>query len=250
MISTNGQRVLCSHEKFFDGLFIFFILASLTACSSPDAVNDKIIKDPYPLIKEHLCEPSEQGEAKQLALDLFKEAEQLRAKGDDINSVPIWRNIIEIDPNFNCAIYELAQALRRIGEYDDAIHHYDSAIGKGPTPWYYFYSRGAAKYLAGYYQDAVIDLSPAIALNPGEPTIYDLRADSKIMQNNYIGAFDDIELAIAKGGLYPKVLKTRGILYAMRKEWNHACSDWQTIISNYNQSNEHKAANDLLREYC
>ena len=57
-------------------------------------------------------------------------------------------------------------------------------------------------------------------------------------------------MAIEKGGLYPSVLKKRGIVYASKKEWNLACDDWQEIINNYDYSNEHDAADDLLRDYC
>lgn len=230
--------------------YVFYIVLLLLACSNQNTVNKKINKNPYPLNKEHLCGLSEQGEAKQIALDLFQKAKRLSIKGDDRNAIPIWRNIIKIDPNFSCAIYELAQAYRRIGEYEEAIFHYNSAIKKGPSPWFYFYSRGAAKNLAGYYQDAVVDLSSAIALSPEETTIYDLRADSKMKLKNYTGAFEDIELAIAKGGLYPSVLKKRGILYAMQNEWNLACSDWQAIISYYDQSNEDKSVDDLMQKFC
>ena len=228
----------------------FGVAILLVACSLPEKGRGEVVKDPYPLNETHLCEPSEQGESKQVALDLFQKAKGLRVKRDDQNAIPIWRNIVEIDPNFTCAIYELAQAYRRIGEYDEAIYHYNSAIEKGPSPWYYFYSRGAAKNLAGYHQDAIVDLSSAIALSPEETTIYDLRADSKMKLKNYTGAFKDIELAIAKGGLYPSVLKTRGILYAMQQEWDLACRDWKLVIGSYDYSAEHESASILLEEYC
>ena len=83
-----------------------------------------------------------------------------------------------------------------LGQYNDAIKDYDTAIRLNPNDAYAFYVRGWSKARIGQYNDAIKDYDTAIRLNPGYTFTYCNRGWSKAQLGQHNEAIKDYDTAI------------------------------------------------------
>ncbi len=86
--------------------------------------------------------------------------------------------------------------LAAIGEHDDAIQYFDSAIKLGVELAFVYKQRGASYQLLGHYEDAISDYDESIRLNSDDVIAYYKRAASYYALQNYAAAIADYDAVI------------------------------------------------------
>ena len=84
----------------------------------------------------------------------------------------------------------------QLGQYNDAVKDYDTAIRLNPNDAYAFYVRGWSKARLGQYNDAVKDYDAAIRLKPNDAFTYHSRGWSKAQLGQHSEAIKDYDTAI------------------------------------------------------
>lgn len=92
------------------------------------------------------------------------------SQGRDSEAIDELRRAVEIDTKFYQAHFELASALERVGELDEAVREYKVAEPGYRDDGRYFYRLGLTYFRLGLKEEAKESLSRAVALAPGSPS--------------------------------------------------------------------------------
>jgi tetratricopeptide (TPR) repeat protein len=111
-------------------------------------------------------------------------------------AISVYKQVIEIEPNFACAHHNLGFAYYKLGDFDEARHELQTSINLNPQNAYFHYTLGLLLHDYPEFEAAIDSFSQAISLNPE----------------------------------YIEALYERGILYDKLKRFEEAKKDFETIL--------------------
>ncbi len=99
-------------------------------------------------------------------------------------------------PNLPCAYYNRGNAKDSLGQTEDAIVDYDTAIGLNSSDPIAYFNRGNAKISLGQTEDAIVDYDKAIDLDSSYASAYFNRSSAKAQLDRIDEARLDCEMAL------------------------------------------------------
>ncbi len=127
--------------------------------------------------------------------------------------------------HYNCGI-----AYAAIGNFDEAIEHFDNAVALNSRLASAYYNRGNAKDELNQLEEAILDYDIAIRLRPNNPLIYSRRGASKSRLGLHSESMQDHNESIRINPSSAQAYTYRGISYAADGNHFDAISDYNTAI--------------------
>ncbi|MHA6326844.1 tetratricopeptide repeat protein [Roseivivax sp. CAU 1753] len=129
-------------------------------------------------------------------------AEALRAEGKTDAAVEVLESLAETHGNLPVVQSTLADFMRRLERYDDAIAAYSRAIDAYDAPeteqWFLYYARGISHERSGAWDKGEADFRAALELNPEQPQVLNYLGYSLVEHQIKLDeALDMIERAVA-----------------------------------------------------
>ena len=133
------------------------------------------------------------------ALLLFQQANFLFSLGQFDQAIQLYSKIINRDPNFDGAYNNRGNAYKDKGEYDKAIADYNMAISLKPDYAEAYNNRGEAYNTRGEYDKAIADYDKAITLNPYNALAHCNRGEACLYMQLWEQARKDLQTARDRG---------------------------------------------------
>src|SRR5689334_13280375 len=174
--------------------------------------------------------------------DLMREAFPLHERGDAAGAERLYRQILQVDPDYADAHYLLGRIAQDRGLLDDAQRHVQEAIRCNPREPTFHHTAGQIHYARGQFSDAIARLEAVRELDPAVDCHTDLGcAYEKV--GRFADAVREFEQAVALApesplalNNYANSLKDRGrveeAIPVFRKAKNLA-PDNHDLFSNY-----------------
>lgn len=123
-----------------------------------------------------------------IAGQLLKQANRLKRSGRLDEAITLYHQVIEINPHFAWAYYNLGDALVKQGKLYEAVALYSKSLEFNPNSAWLFYSLGEAFALQGDLASTIEYLQKAIEINPNFYKFYNFLAFILADNNNLNGA--------------------------------------------------------------
>ncbi|MCM1985177.1 tetratricopeptide repeat protein [Lyngbya confervoides] len=146
--------------------------------------------------------------------DLVKQADQLYVQGQFAQAIEQYSQALNLYPENAYALYNRANAWRRMKKDTEAIADYTAALRYNPTHAFSFLYRGEIYAALGETEKAVADFSAGLRLTDQNPALYVARAHAYSKLGESEAAKKDMRRAI---DLYEKQGKERQATLLKRK---------------------------------
>ena len=128
-------------------------------------------------------------------------------------------------------LFQQANFLQMIGQFDQAIKAYSGAIATSPDDAAAYNNRGIVRGYTGDYEGAIEDFNRAITLKPDYPNAYNNRGNVYRRTGDYGGAIADFNRAIILKPDYPEAYNNRGSAYSGKGDYDQAIVDYTRAIA-------------------
>ena len=172
--------------------------------------------------------PASEQEKRRLVTLLFEQANFLLMIGQFDQAIKAYSVVIESNPDDAEAYNNRGIAYSDKGDYDQAIADYDKAIELKPDDVKAYNNRGIIYAEKSEYKQAIADYDKAIKLKPDYAEAYNNRGNAYRKKGNYDQAIADFDEAIALKPDYAVAYSNRGIVYLLLQQWEQARKDLQT----------------------
>jgi tetratricopeptide (TPR) repeat protein len=115
---------------------------------------------------QKLSQATSQVKKQSWEMQLFNQGNELLNKGNFVEAINVFTQLIEILPHFIYAYLYRATSFYKLKDYESAIADYNQIIALDPKNADSFNNRGLMYYLIKEYDRAIVDLNQAIALEP------------------------------------------------------------------------------------
>ena len=103
---------------------------------------------------------------------LMEKANQLRHSGELEKAVELYRQVVEVNPNFSWGYYYLVETLSNLGQYHEAILTLEKAVNLNPNSAIIHHQLGEFLQANNFLLDAIECYSKAIQINPDRTESY------------------------------------------------------------------------------
>ena len=98
--------------------------------------------------------------------ELFALALEKAKTGDIEKALPMWQEVVSIDPNFAPAWHNLGSAFAHLNRLTEAIEHFDKALAININDYLSWNDRGNALFRLERWQEAIISWDRVIGVKP------------------------------------------------------------------------------------
>ncbi len=119
----------------------------------------------------------------------------------------------------------------RLGNFDQAIDDFTSALNLDPTSADALKNRGLTYKKIGQSKEAFGDFTRALRLQPRSPELYNLRGAAYLDDRQYSAAIIDFTKAIGLNQDYTKAYINRGKAYQYTRKLDSAAADFSKVIA-------------------
>lgn len=102
-----------------------------------------------------------------------------------------FESAVILEPDSAEALYDLALALEKLGQTNEAIDIYDRLLATDPEFFNAWYNRGRLKLLKGEYNKAIEDFNRALEIEAISANVVNEIGVAHFRQNKYIEAYND-----------------------------------------------------------
>jgi protein O-GlcNAc transferase len=127
--------------------------------------------------------------------------------------------------------YNMAEALRTIGRFDDAINHYRHALALAPNFSAAYGNLGSALMLQGKVEDAIAAYQRALAIEPAQPVVQNNLGAALHQQGKVDDALAVFERALATNPSYADALLNRGNLLFELGRYEEARDTYDRVLA-------------------
>ena len=142
-----------------------------------------------------------------------------------------WIYIININPNYTNALYNLGVTKSESKDYEEAIDYYNKTIKIDPNYADAYNNRGIVKRQLKNYRGAIYDYNKAIKLEPSNATAYYNCGNAKLELKNYKGAIDNYNKAIMIEPNTSIAYYNRATAKLKLKNYEGAMNDYNKVIN-------------------
>ncbi len=146
------------------------------------------------------------------------------------NSITLWEDVNEKNPNVIVAYYNKGNAYQAKGELKKAIDAYSSAAKLNPKHLGAFSNRGICKAQLNDVKGALNDFNTVVKVDSNYANVYSNRGNAKVMLKDDNGALADYNRAIQRNPNHKDALFNRGLIKNTLKDYNGAILDFDKVI--------------------
>lgn len=150
-----------------------------------------------------------------------------------IADLKLW---LESDKNNMAAYQDVANSLRDLGKYDEAIEIIDSAIAIEPDNAENFVIRSDLNVNRKKYDEAVEDANKALKLDRKLFVARLTRAEALLMKNKLDDALEDVNQVLDDEPLLVAGIELRSRILTAKGDFSAAIEDMKTLSDNYPES--------------
>ncbi len=150
------------------------------------------------------------------------------------NSITLWNDVLNKNPNLYQALYNRAAGYIYEGEYDKAICDYNLLLknaSTGNSTGSIYNNRGYAYYKKGEYDRAIKDFNEAINIRSDFSSAFNNRGKVYIDKGDFNRAILDFDRAINIDGNYMDAINNRGYAYYKKGEYDKSILDFNRALS-------------------
>lgn len=160
-------------------------------------------------------------------MDLMKQAENFKENGDYNRAIKSYTEILEVEPNYQDALFHRAITYYSMEKNDLALVDYNKLLELNPNyDRAAYYNRGVIYFYAKRYDAGVSDFNRYIQSEPDESAGYFWRACCYRKLENYNAAITDYTKAIELNPNYTEAYVHRGIAYNDSGQYEKAIVDY------------------------
>jgi tetratricopeptide (TPR) repeat protein len=164
---------------------------------------------------------------KQIVKEILNQA---KAKQDLRETIALYTQAIEIDPNNASVYFDRGNAYYNLGDYNTAIDDWTQAIKINPKLAEAYYNRGVAYADLGDYNTAIDDWTQAIKIDPKNTRAYNNRGYAYYNLGDYNTAIDDWTQAIKIDPNNANAYNNRANAYEKLGDTDKAIADYTQAI--------------------
>ena len=146
-------------------------------------------------------------------------------------SVDIYSDLIELNPDEGRYLTLRASAWWALGKADKALEDFDRAIEIGYEASHAYSSRGLFHAAMGKFDDAINDYNKALEVDPGEIAPLINRAAAQMSKGEHTEAINDYTLALEKKPDNVSLLRQRAIAWKASGDLDNAIRDFDSILN-------------------
>lgn len=166
------------------------------------------------------------------AYALVKQGDKRMVLGDAENAITAYDTAIRLKPDFAAAYTRRAGAKSASGDYEGMVRDLDAAIHLGQDHVHNYINRGVAKRNLRHYSAAITDYDTAVHLDPKYAATYLNRGNAKLDLGNHKMAIEDYDTAIH---LKPKDA-ILAVAYFKRADAKSRAGDTKGAVDDFNQA--------------
>ena len=165
---------------------------------------------------------------KGIAEKIYNEANQSIRRGDYEGATERYEDVLELDPNFFRAYFQLGFINTKLGEYDTAIGYYEQAVAAAPSFSKGWFALALALQRNGDYDKALECLDHATSADTSYAKAYAQKGTIYLRQGDYSSAELEYKRAIETDPGYAKPYEDLGKIYISRKDYSKAVNTLST----------------------
>lgn len=171
------------------------------------------------------------------ALDHLASGISLYNSKDYTDAIDEFVKCIKLDPHKTEAYHFMGKSFEAKGEYNKAIHTYNTALKFEPKTETDYLTMGVILLEdLRLYKEAIDDFSRALEYNPNNIKALNYRGAAKILTSDEKGAVLDFNKAISLDSNQADAYSNRAIAYYDLNEYELALKDFQKAIKNHPDS--------------
>ena len=166
-----------------------------------------------------------------VAKNYFNSGNQSYKRGDLEGALLYYDNVLEVDPAFYRAHFQIGVIQSKMGNKDFAVESYESALSVNPQFYKAYFALGLAKNSSGDTDGAIKAMESAININPGYDKAYGAMGNIYINAKDFDKAKKSLNMAITVNPNYSKGYSNLGIIYIEEKNWQQAVSSLEMAVT-------------------
>lgn len=161
----------------------------------------------------------------------YNEGNKLVRRGDYEGAEDYFNKVIEIDPAYYRANFQLGYLNYKLGDYDLALEHYSKTVEKNPAYSKGWYALGSTYNRNGDYDNALKALDSAIDADPTYSKALVQKGKILMKQGDYSMAEKALNQAIQVEPSYSNAYIDLGQIYVSQERWDDAISSLSTATA-------------------
>lgn len=159
---------------------------------------------------------------KGIADKIYNEANQSIRRGDYEGAIENYKKVLELDPDYLRAYFQMGFISTKLGEYDKAIGYYEKAVMVEPSFSKGWFALALAHQRNGDYEKALESLDRATSADPTYAKAYAQKGIIYLKQADYPSAEAAYNKAIQADPTYSKPYEDLGKIFVARQDYNEA----------------------------
>jgi protein O-GlcNAc transferase len=158
-------------------------------------------------------------------------AEALQRLGRFDEAITYYRRALALDPDYVEALYNHGNILLRLKRCDEALTSYNRALAIAPEFVEAIHNRGNTLFELGHYEEAIADFDRALALQPRFVHALSNRANALLQLKRYDEAIASCDRALAIDPADVSALANRGTTFFELRRFAEAAGDFAKLLA-------------------
>ena len=168
---------------------------------------------------------------KSLTDKAYNEGNKLLRRGDYEGAEDYFNKVIDIDPTYYQANFQLGYLNTKLGDYDLALEHYSKTVEKNPGYSKGWFALGLTHQRNGDYDNAIKALDSAINADPTYTKALVQKGKILMKQGDYSTAENALNQAIQVDPSYSSAYADLGQIHVSQERWDDAISSLSTATA-------------------
>ncbi len=168
---------------------------------------------------------------KGIADRIYNEGNVSLRRGNYEGAAENYEKVLELNPEYSRAHFQLGFLSTRLGEYEAALKHYEKAVTVDPSFAKGWFALGLALQRNGDFDKAIEALDSATEADPTHAKAHAQKGAVYLKQGDYASAEKAYEMAIQADPTYSKAYVDLGKIYVARKSFDEAVNTLTTATA-------------------
>ena len=168
---------------------------------------------------------------KNLTDKAYNEGNKLLKRGDYEGSEDYFNRVLDLDPSYYQANFQLGYLNTKLGDYNLALEHYQKTVNKNPGYTKGWFALGLTYQRNGDYDNAIKSLDMAVNSNPNYAKALVQKGKILMKLGDYELAERSLNKAIQLDPSYSGAYADIGQIYVSQERWDDAISSLSTATA-------------------
>ena len=161
----------------------------------------------------------------------YNEGNKLLRRGDYEGAEDYFNNVLELNPSYYQAHFQLGYLNTKLGDYNLAQEHYQKTVEKNPSYAKGWFALGLTHQRNGDYDSAVNALDSAVDADPTYAKALVQKGKILMKQGDYQSAEASLNQAIQVDPSYSRAYADLGQIHVSQERWDDAISSLSTATA-------------------